>query len=158
MSERHACRQGGPVFAITECISLTRERTFFSASWSNRIIALRQRLSGFARLIFTKTTSCVRRVIQFVLRELEVPMGSNDKKALWPSAEQVKNAHEDLRNKLMHEELECALQFRAVNRLMNDLRVDRESFRKLWVQPLLTAGATLEVALVCIAQSHFQPN
>jgi len=85
-------------------------------------------------------------------------MSIYDKKALWPNAEEVKNAREDLRLRLMHEELECALQFEAVNRLITDLRVDTESFRKLWVQPLLTAGATLEVALVCIAQSHFQPN
>lgn len=85
-------------------------------------------------------------------------MGNNDKETLWPSAEQLKNAREDLRKRLMHEELECALQCEAVDRLMTDLRVDPESFRKLWVQPLLTAGATLAVALVCIAQSHLQPN
>ena len=70
-------------------------------------------------------------------------MGIDDKKALWPSAEELKNAREDLRIRLMHEELECALQFESVNRLITDLRVDTESFRKLWVQPLLTAGATL---------------
>ena len=85
-------------------------------------------------------------------------MSTNDKKALWPSAEELKKAREDHRLRLTHEELECALQFESVNRLITDLRVDTETFRKLWVQPLLTAVATLEVALVCIAQSHCQPN
>jgi hypothetical protein len=85
-------------------------------------------------------------------------MGISDKNTRWPNAGQLETAREELRKRLMLEELDCVLRFEAVGRLMSDLKVDPESFLRLWVQPLLAVGATLEVALVCIAQSHFQPN
>jgi hypothetical protein len=56
------------------------------------------------------------------------------------------------------EELERALRLPPVGYLIRALEVDAACFRQLWVRPLLAAGATLEVALVCIAQSHFLPN
>jgi len=58
----------------------------------------------------------------------------------------------------MREQLECALRLEAPDRLMTDLKIDPEEFRRLWIQPLLAAGTTLTVALACIAQSHFQPK
>lgn len=82
----------------------------------------------------------------------------DDQETQWPSAGQVEQAREELRKALMQEELECALRDEAVNRLMTDLKVDRKSFRALWIQPLMTAGATLDIALVSIAQSLFRPN
>ena len=81
-----------------------------------------------------------------------------DKDALWPSIEQLKKSREELAYQMKCEELECALRLQPVDHLIRALNVDRVSFRHFWVQPLLAAGATLEVALVCIAQSHFQPN
>ena len=81
-----------------------------------------------------------------------------DKEALWPSVEQLEKGREELSNKIKCEELECALRLQPVDYLIRALNVDPVSFRRVWVQPLLAAGATLEVALVCIAQSHFQPN
>lgn len=73
-------------------------------------------------------------------------------------SEQLEKAREELSRRLMREELEFALRVEAVDGLMTDLNVDPEDFRRSWIQPLLTAGATLAVALACIAQSHFQPN
>jgi hypothetical protein len=72
--------------------------------------------------------------------------------------ERLEKLRKKLREKLMHEELECVLRFEAVDRLMRDLNVDPENFAVLWVQPLLAAGASLDVALVSIAKSQFQPN
>lgn len=83
---------------------------------------------------------------------------NKEQQPLWPSPEQREKAREELRRRLLHEELESALRLEVVDRLMTDLKVDPEDFRRLWIQPLLTAGATLAVALTCIAQSHFQPN
>lgn len=83
---------------------------------------------------------------------------AKDKGALWPSTEQVEKSREELCNRIDREELECALRLPPVGYLIRALEVDSASFRRLWVQPLLAAGATLEVALVCIAQSHFRPN
>ena len=31
-------------------------------------------------------------------------------------------------------------------------------FHELWIQPLLAAGATLEIAITAIVESHFRPN
>ena len=83
---------------------------------------------------------------------------AKDKGALWPSTEQVEKSREELWNRIDSEELECALRLPPVGYLIRALEVDSASFRRLWVQPLLAAGATLDVALVCIAQSHFLPN
>ncbi len=58
----------------------------------------------------------------------------------------------------MREELESTLRLRAVSHLIQALNVDLEGFRRFWVLPLLEAGASLEIALACIAQSRFQPN
>lgn len=87
------------------------------------------------------------------MKELE-----NDKETLWPSTEQVEKSREELWNRIDHEALECALRLPPVGYLMRALNVDSASFRRFWLQPLLAAGATLDVALVCIAQSHFLPN
>lgn len=76
---------------------------------------------------------------------------------LCPTAEQVEKAREELRNRITDEELECA-RHEAVNGLRIHLKVDPESFRRLWIRPLIEAGATMDVALACIAQSCFQPN
>jgi hypothetical protein len=87
------------------------------------------------------------------MKELE-----NDKETLWPSTEQVEKSREELWNRIDHEALECALRLPPVGYLIRALNVDSASFRRFWLQPLLAAGATLDVALVCIAQSHFLPN
>jgi len=79
-------------------------------------------------------------------------------RVLWRCSEQLEKAHEKHRRRLMREQLECALRLEAPDRLMTDLKIDPEEFRRLWIQPLLAAGTTLTVALACIAQSHFQPN
>ena len=31
-------------------------------------------------------------------------------------------------------------------------------FHELWIHPLLAAGATLEIAILAIVESHFRPN
>jgi hypothetical protein len=77
---------------------------------------------------------------------------------LWPSAEQLEEAREELRKRLMEEELECALRHEAVDGLVKLLKIDREIFRKMWIQPLMTAGATLDMALAAVAKTQFQPN
>lgn len=77
--------------------------------------------------------------------------------ALWPSGEQVEKAREELRKRIIDEELECARR-EAVNGLIIHLKVDAKNFRRLWIRPLIEAGATLDVALACIAKSCFRPN
>ena len=80
-----------------------------------------------------------------------------EQEALWPTAEQMETAREELRNQITDAELECTRQ-EAVNGLRIHLKVDAESFRRFWIRPLMEAGATMDTALASIAQSCFQPN
>jgi hypothetical protein len=80
-----------------------------------------------------------------------------EQEGLWPTPEHVEKARRELHKRIMDEEL-GSLRQEAADGLMTLLKVDRESFHTLWIQPLVTAGATLDMALACIAQSEFQPN
>ena len=82
----------------------------------------------------------------------------NENAASWRSTEQLETLRDKLRKKLIREELESTLQLKAVGHLITALNVDAVGFRVFWVQPLLAAGASLEIALAGIAQSLFQPN
>ena len=81
-----------------------------------------------------------------------------DKAASWPSTEQMEKLRGELRRRLIREELESTLQLETVGHLIAALNVDTAAFRRFWVQPLLAAGASLDIALACIAQSRSQPN
>lgn len=86
-------------------------------------------------------------------------MKNTDKQqgALWPTAEQVEEAHEELKKRILDEELQSARR-EAVKGLAMHLKLDRKNFLRLWIRPLMEAGATLDVALASIARSCFQPN
>jgi len=81
-----------------------------------------------------------------------------NKKALWPSSELLEKLREKLHQRIFREEIECTWQVEAMNRLVTFSQVDPATFYQLWIEPLLAAGATFEVAIACIANSHFQPN
>jgi len=81
-----------------------------------------------------------------------------NKAASWPSTEQMEELRGELRRRLIREELESTLQLETVGYLITALNVDPAAFRRFWVQPLLAAGASLDIALACIAQSRSQPN
>ena len=77
---------------------------------------------------------------------------------LWLTAEQVEKDREELRKRIRDEEVECSLRQVAVDGLIRLLQIDRETLHRLWIQPLMRAGVTLDVALGCIAKSQLQPN
>ena len=68
----------------------------------------------------------------------------------WPSGKQRKRVSID--------ELEEALRLEAMDVLLTALQVDAETLYRLWIRPLMAAGATMDVALASIARSCFQPN
>lgn len=80
-----------------------------------------------------------------------------EQEELWPTTEQIEEAREKLRKNLLDEELQCTRQ-EAVNGLAKYLKVDQKSFLRLWIRPLIEAGATLDMALTSVAQACFQPN
>src|ERR1700740_2057709 len=71
-------------------------------------------------------------------------------KHLWPSAEQIERLREKLHNRIAHEEIESSRRLEALDNLIAILQMEPTSFHQHWVQPLLTAGATMEVAIACI--------
>jgi hypothetical protein len=77
---------------------------------------------------------------------------------LWPTPERLERARRELHKRIMSEEIESSLRREAVDGLIALLKIDRERLRMLWIQPLLNAGATVDMALACIAQSEFRPN
>jgi hypothetical protein len=81
-----------------------------------------------------------------------------NKKALWPSPELLEKLREKLHERILREELEYLWRLEAMDRLITFSQVDPATFHRLWIEPLLAAGASLGVAIACIANSHFQPN
>jgi hypothetical protein len=79
-------------------------------------------------------------------------------KAFWPSASQIEKLREELRKRISHEELDSSWRLEALDRIVSDLQMEPATFHRLWIQPLLEAGLSLEAAIAGIAQSHFQPN
>jgi hypothetical protein len=77
---------------------------------------------------------------------------------LWPSAEQIERLREKLHDRIAHEEVECSSRLEGLDRLILLLQMEPTAFHRLWVQPLLSAGATMEVAIACITASYFLPN
>ena len=66
--------------------------------------------------------------------------------------------NDEQRKRLLVDELEEALRLEAMDVLITALQVDAETLFRLWIRPLMAAGATMDVALTSIARSCFQPN
>ena len=117
-----------------------------------RLPSLKAILSLAEILFSIRGESTIRVGVEVRMKEMDV-----EKEGLWPTQEQVEKARGELHQRIMDEEL-CSLRREAVDGLMTLLRVDRESLRTLWIRPLVTAGATFDMALACIAESVFRPN
>lgn len=77
---------------------------------------------------------------------------------LWPTTEQVEKLREKLRDRIAHEELESSWRLEALDRLIGLLQMEPSAFHRLWVEPLLAAGATMKEAIDSITASYFLPN
>jgi len=70
----------------------------------------------------------------------------------------MERLREELHKRLVREELEDSWRLEAMDRIITLSQADPITFHRVWIEPLLVAGASLEVALSCITDSHFQPN
>jgi hypothetical protein len=77
---------------------------------------------------------------------------------LWPSSGQIEKLREKLHERIAHAEFESSWRLEALDRLIVLLQMEPTAFHRLWVEPLLEAGATMEMAIACITASYFQPN
>jgi len=46
----------------------------------------------------------------------------------------------------------------ALDRILVKAKVDPATFRQFWIQPLLAAGLSFEVAVARVVDSYFRPN
>lgn len=74
------------------------------------------------------------------------------------SDKETKSVIEEFRERLSREELERRWLLEAFDCLFTDSAAQTESFDRLWVQPLVSEGLSLEAALGLLIESHFRPN
>jgi hypothetical protein len=65
---------------------------------------------------------------------------------------------EEVRKRIAREELEQSWRLEALDHFITRQQLDPATFQRLWVLPLVAAGASWESAITFIVDSHFQPN
>jgi len=65
---------------------------------------------------------------------------------------------EEFRERLNREDLERSWKLEALDHLFTEVEDHPESFHRLWIQPLVAAGLTLESALALLIEGRFLPN
>jgi hypothetical protein len=81
-----------------------------------------------------------------------------DEEMISLSSKQLKQLRKQLRESLSGEELGHAWQLEALDRIFMVSQLDPAAFHRIWIQPLLAAGLSLEEAIAHIVASYFQPN
>jgi hypothetical protein len=65
---------------------------------------------------------------------------------------------EEFRERLNREDLERRWQLEALDHLFAEVESHPDNFHRLWIQPLVASGLSLESALALVIESHFRPN
>lgn len=66
---------------------------------------------------------------------------------------------EELRKELRESSAdEHSRRLEALDRILVKARVDPATFRQFWIQPLVAAGLSFEVAVALVVDSYFRPN
>jgi hypothetical protein len=65
---------------------------------------------------------------------------------------------EEYRERLNREDLERLWKLEALDCLFTEAEDQPESFHRLWIQPLVAAGVSLESALALVIECRFLPN
>jgi hypothetical protein len=74
------------------------------------------------------------------------------------SKKEPKTRVEEFRERLNREDLERRWQLEALDHLFTEVEDHPESFHRLWIQPLVAAGLTLESAVALLIEGRFLPN
>jgi hypothetical protein len=69
-----------------------------------------------------------------------------------------KSRVEEFRERLNREDLERRWQLEALDHLFTEAEDHPDSFHRLWIQPLVASGLTLESALALLIEGRFLPN
>lgn len=71
---------------------------------------------------------------------------------------QPKSFIDEFRERLTREDLEEKWKLEALDYLFTESQAHPESFHRLWIQPLMSAGLSLDTALSLIVEARFRPN
>ena len=74
------------------------------------------------------------------------------------SAKEMEQLRKELRERISREELDQAWQLEALDRIFTVSQANPQAIHRIWIQPLLAAGLSLEAAITHIVASYFQPN
>jgi hypothetical protein len=74
------------------------------------------------------------------------------------SSKQLEQLRKELREYISRQELGHPWQLEALDRIFMVSQLHPAAFYRLWIQPLLAAGLSLEEAIAHIVASYFQPN
>ena len=81
-----------------------------------------------------------------------------DQEIISLSSKQLEQLRRELREHISREELGHGWQLEALDRIFMVSQLNPAGFYRLWIQPLLAAGLSLEEAIVHIVTSYFHPN
>ena len=81
-----------------------------------------------------------------------------DEEVISLSSKQMDQLRKELREAISREELGHAWQMEALDRIITFSQMNPAIFHRLWIQPLLAEGLSLEAAITHIVASYFQPN
>lgn len=73
-------------------------------------------------------------------------------------AKKPKSFVEEFRERLSREDLERRWQLEALDHLFAETEDRPEQFHRLWLQPLISAGLSLESAIALAVETRFRPN
>jgi hypothetical protein len=65
---------------------------------------------------------------------------------------------EEFRERLNREDLERRWQLEALDHLFTEVEDHPDNFHRLWIEPLVASGLSVESALALLIESHFRPN
>jgi hypothetical protein len=85
-------------------------------------------------------------------------MIDKDEEMISLSSKQMEQLRKELREAITREELGQAWQLAALGRIITISQTNPRAFHRLWIQPLLAEGLSLEAAITHIVASYFQPN
>ena len=81
-----------------------------------------------------------------------------DEEMILLSAKHMEQLRKELRERISREELGHAWQLEALDHIFTVSQTNPAAFHRIWIQPLLAAGLSLEAAITHIVASYFQPN
>jgi hypothetical protein len=78
-----------------------------------------------------------------------------EKKRPLVTAKEIEELRKELRASSRDEH---SWRLEALDRILVRAQVDPATFRQFWIQPLLAAGLSFEIAVARVVDSYFQPN